>query len=334
MQLRTGFNHIFTKIYSVDKNVFLYYTFNIINMIKDKKMAVQKNKNQYMNKSMKSIVNIQEIMHYIILRKPAGYVDSIEKHDFWELVYLESGEGVIRADDKLIPVFPGDIYFHKPYEAHGINAPTTPIKAFFISFHSDSRFMKNFENLKFSLDNEQKAILYKSYDEARNIFQNVQNSEFPFALTGLLDESKLGGQQLFKMYLETLLITIGRKLQNEEKKEALSSTERAERLIFQKTVEKIGENLYGKTTIEELCDELNYSRTYLSIIFKKYSDMSIMKYYNLLKIKEAKRLMRDTGYSISTISDMLHFNNQYYFSKVFKKYENISPLEYKKSLDS
>ncbi len=287
-----------------------------------------------MNKSMKSIVNVQEIMHYIILRKPAGYIDGIEKHDFWELVYLESGEGVIRADDKSIPVFPGDIYFHKPYEAHGINSPTTPIKAFFISFHSDSRFMKNFENLKISLDNEQKALLYKTYDEARNIFENVQNSEFPFALTDLSAENKLGGQQLFKMYLETLLITIARKVQKGEKKGALNSSERAERLIFQKTVEKIGENLYGKTTIEELCDELNYSRTYLSTIFKKYSDVSIMKYYNLLKIKEAKRLMRDTNYSINTISDMLHFNNQYYFSKVFKKYEKISPLEYKKSLNT
>lgn len=297
-------------------------------------MTNQKNRNQYMNKSMKSVVNVQEIMHYIILRKPAGYVDGIEKHDFWELVYLESGEGVIRADDKSIPVFPGDIYFHKPYEAHGINSSTTPIKAFFISFHSDSRFMKNFENLKISLDNEQKALLYKTYDEARNIFENVQNSEFPFALTDLSEENKIGGQQLFKMYLETLLISIARKIQDKEKNGALNSTERAERLIFQKTVEKIGENLYGKTTIEELCEELNYSRTYLSTIFKKYSDVSIMKYYNLLKIKEAKRLMRDTNHSINAISDMLHFNNQYYFSKVFKKYEKMSPLEYKKSLNA
>ena len=54
-----------------------------------------------------------------------------------------------------------------------------------------------------------------------------------------------------------------------------------------------------------------------------------MNYYNSLKIKEAKKLIRDKGYSVSETARMLDFNNPYYFSKVFKQYEGISPSEYK-----
>ena len=52
-----------------------------------------------------------------------------------------------------------------------------------------------------------------------------------------------------------------------------------------------------------------------------------MNYYNSLKIKEAKKLLKAN--SVSDTAKALSFNNPYYFSKVFKKYEEISPSEYK-----
>ena len=52
-----------------------------------------------------------------------------------------------------------------------------------------------------------------------------------------------------------------------------------------------------------------------------------MNYYNLMKIKEAKKLLSKN--SVSEVSRLLSFNNPYYFSRVFKKYEGISPSEYK-----
>lgn len=73
-------------------------------------------------------------------------------------------------------------------------------------------------------------------------------------------------------------------------------------------------------------------KTYLSEIFKKYSDTSIMNYYNMQKIEQAKKLIDEDKYTLSQISDILKYNNQYYFSRVFKKYEGVSPSEYKRSI--
>lgn len=47
-----------------------------------------------------------------------------------------------------------------------------------------------------------------------------------------------------------------------------------------------------------------------------------------MKINEAKKMMADGSMKIYEISDKLGFESSFYFSKVFKKYEGISPKEY------
>ena len=67
-------------------------------------------------------------------------------------------------------------------------------------------------------------------------------------------------------------------------------------------------------------------------LFSLYRSGGIMKYYNYLKIKEAKRLIREGQYNMTQIADLLHFNSPQYFSKCFKTYTNMTPREYKASI--
>ena len=53
-----------------------------------------------------------------------------------------------------------------------------------------------------------------------------------------------------------------------------------------------------------------------------------MEYVNILKIAEAKKLIREKNNNFMQISNMLNFNNPHYFSKVFKKITGLSPREY------
>ena len=82
-------------------------------------------------------------------------------------------------------------------------------------------------------------------------------------------------------------------------------------------------------SIDEICQALNYSRTYISTLFKRHRKTTIISYYNMLKIKEAKKLLRQKKHSVFEVSEMLGFENQYYFSRVFKKYEGHAPSEYR-----
>ena len=91
----------------------------------------------------------------------------------------------------------------------------------------------------------------------------------------------------------------------------------------------IEENYYLYISIETLCKYVNYSRSYLSRLFKKEVNMTIPEYINSIRIQHAKMLIKDSQLSLREISLSVGFNDPYYFSKVFKRYTGVSPSEFR-----
>lgn len=294
-------------------------------------MIVRARSSTYINKGMETTLSVQKIVHFISTIIKEDFVDRKEEHDFWEIVYIESGEAIVSADSKEFHLLSGEAYFHKPGQAHSIKATNGAITVFFISFYSTSKFMAVFEELKISLSHEQKKLINKIYDEARNIFKRGTRNADPdaFVSKSLVENPPFGSQQLYKLYLEEFLLISAREAEKQKNIVTYDSRENLEKIILERIIEILSEKVYSSISMDELCATLNYSRTYLSNLFKSQRKTSIMNYYNMLKIKEAKKLIRDNGCSVSEVSRMLDFNNPYYFSKVFKRYEGISPSEYK-----
>lgn len=74
--------------------------------------------------------------------------------------------------------------------------------------------------------------------------------------------------------------------------------------------------------------ENNYD--YLNRIFHGYSGYSIQNYVNLTRIGKAKELIASTPYKFMEICCYVGIENQYYFSRLFKKYTGMSPTQYLK----
>jgi AraC-like DNA-binding protein len=62
--------------------------------------------------------------------------------------------------------------------------------------------------------------------------------------------------------------------------------------------------------------------------------MKLNDYINRQKIEEAKNLLAFSDRSLSEISSYLCFSSQSYFQNLFKKYEGITPLQYRQSARS
>ena len=90
-------------------------------------------------------------------------------------------------------------------------------------------------------------------------------------------------------------------------------------------------HLYGKFTMEELSRELSFGKTYISRYFIKTCGYTIIDYFNMMKINEAKRLIRESKYNFFEISERLMFANSHYFSTIFKKHTGMTPTQYKNS---
>ena len=110
------------------------------------------------------------------------------------------------------------------------------------------------------------------------------------------------------------------------------SKESMENHLVSQVIQIIEENTYNKISVDQICSKLNYSRTYLSKIFKTTSSYTILEYILRNKIREAKKLIREERYNFTQISDLLCFDNPHYFSTVFKKISNMTPTNYKNSV--
>lgn len=79
-----------------------------------------------------------------------------------------------------------------------------------------------------------------------------------------------------------------------------------------------------------LAELVHFSPEYVGKVFKKKMGISIHEYVNQYRIERAKILMETTEHRITEIALQVGFENMPYFSSTFKKYEGVSPAEYRK----
>lgn len=90
-------------------------------------------------------------------------------------------------------------------------------------------------------------------------------------------------------------------------------------------------NIQKDITIEELAKKFNYNNDHLSRLFKKHLGVSALKYINGMKILKAKEMLSLSEKNVKEISYLLGFKDEKYFMKLFKRYENLTPSEYRQA---
>lgn len=99
--------------------------------------------------------------------------------------------------------------------------------------------------------------------------------------------------------------------------------------ITKKAIRYISQNFSRNLTLDEVADHVHLNPAYFSTLFKQSTGSSFKEYLNMVRIEESKRLLSNTDYSIIDISLATGFEDQSYFSKVFKKYTGLTPKQYR-----
>ena len=101
--------------------------------------------------------------------------------------------------------------------------------------------------------------------------------------------------------------------------------------IIERVKTYIHKNYKEKITLQDIAKSVYLHPAYVSDLFKKTTGQNISDYIQNIRIKQAKKLIKDTPqYKIYKIAEQVGFVNEKYFSKVFKEIEGITPNEYRK----
>ena len=287
-------------------------------------------KSNYIKHKIANLINVTKIVtiHYYEFDK--NYCYDGESHDFWEMVYIDAGNVRIKANNREFFLKQGEVIFHKPNEFHTLKTDNeTAANVFVISFVCSSEAMNFFKRKTMTVPSKLKKNISTIIQEYSLTFNPMATKDIKLELK---ENPPIGGQQMIKTYLEQFLIMLIRSETESHDLRIFPSKESMENHLVSQVIQIIEENTYNKITVEHICSKLNYSRTYLSKIFKTTTGYTILEYILKNKIREAKKLIREERYNFTQNSDLLNFDNPHYFSTVFKKISNMTPSNYKNSV--
>jgi two-component system, response regulator YesN len=150
-------------------------------------------------------------------------------------------------------------------------------------------------------------MMHKSYEEARTAIEyDVENSKI--------------------VHFSDIESNIKHKEQFHDK---VNTVDREKIALFRSVEQYIKDHLNEELDLEKTAAKFNLSIYYFSRTFKDILRYNFSDYINMVRIKKAKELLEKDEISIKEICYSVGYSDPNYFSKVFKKYEGVSPSEYK-----
>ncbi len=167
---------------------------------------------------------------------------------------------------------------------------------------------------------ESRVVLISGYAEFAYAKEAVKHHAFDYLLKPIKEEE-------LKRVMESLLEKRG-EIPEKEEEESSPTYDK----MIDNVVSEIREHYMEDISLTSLATKYNVSMGRLSEMIKERLQVNFSDYIASLRIQRAKELLRDDSISIQEIAEIVGYNDYFYFTKVFKKVEGISPSKYRKEI--
>lgn len=241
-----------------------------------------------------------------------GHKQNFHYHNAYEIYFLISGQCEFFIQDKTFLIsqnsiifIPIDVIHRNTYNSKNCERIIINISEKYINPNLSTQIQKIFEKRVFVPDN----------------FEFIKS-----LITKIGNEYKKGDEistELIKAYLTELFSYF---IRNENNYVTITTSNPA----IERLVKYINANFNQSITLESSANILNLNISYLSRLFSKNTGFNFKEYLLTIRIKNAKNMLKNTNNSIKQIAYDCGFNDSNYFSKTFKKFTNLTPLQYRK----
>lgn len=255
-------------------------------------------------------------------------------HEELEFIYIQRGYVYITCEDKGITAKEGDIIFINQQKKHFISPANEDGFAFTsIIFHP--LFLLGLGHLEL----EQKYIAPLLDDASIKAIWFQPSNDIYSELQPLIhhiieinEKQDLGYEILTKAWLlQIWYFMYNNNLHPEEPKISKLNTQDEHRV--KQAILFIQDHFMESITLDDISSSIMVSKSECCRCFKRALNITPFEYLMKYRIMEStKRMHKRSTESISEIAGSVGFNNTSYFNKIFKKYMNCTPSEYKATI--
>ena len=234
-------------------------------------------------------------------------------HNHMELFYIVGGKGQFLIEDQLHPVNVSNLVIINPNVTHTeVSLNAQPLEYIVLGV-------------------EGIELVAGETSNGCSILDHFETMEVSSCLRNILREMELkntGYQDICQAYMEILLIRLMRNIDLAVSADPQMGTGNRQCAAVKRYIDI---HFKEALTLEQLADEAHMNKFYLSHAFKKEYGVSPINYMTSRRIEESKYLLAETDLSLSQIAQLLGFSSLSYFSQVFRRTQEISPMEYRQN---
>lgn len=280
------------------------------------------------SQELKPIIQIKAINSAYFYNFHKDFKGRPECHVPLELIYVDQGCQIVFEDNKKYRLEKGQAFLHRSLAIHSDHTDNVFTSVYIMSFTCDEGPFEILYDKVLTLDNENIYAL-------KEIFELIKKEDFDskspmFYLrnmkTTITNESMFGNANKIKNKLELFFIDLLDKQSSNETKEIKLS--KSTNLL----IAELKAQIYGKLDLNAISKKLYYTKSYLCRKFKQDTGKTIVQHFNEMKVDQAKFMLLNTNKSLQEISQELSFESVQYFNYIFKKYTNLSPKQWQKTV--
>ncbi|MDR6762079.1 YesN/AraC family two-component response regulator [Flavobacterium sp. 2755] len=259
----------------------------------------------------------------------SSYFDHIQRNNYFTIIIITSGEGVAKVDLCEYAFQENTLFAFYPYQPFMLASEGT-LTGISIQFHHD--FFCIYRHHKEIAAN---GILFNNIYQQPFILLDQNNKQTLMNIVReIVNELKVDAlrkDEVLVSYLKIFLVLATRIKLEQQSIENVNGNEK-QTLIIQNLRNAIEDNFRTKHSASDYADMLHVTPTVLARTAKNHFNMTLSDLITERIIVEAKRELYLTNKTVKEIAYELGYDDEYYFSRVFKGKTDISPQIYRDTI--
>lgn len=262
-----------------------------------------------------------------------------------EFIYVVKGSGSLRIEEKTYVMNPGDLLYIRPQRANEMFvSDDEPMHCFAVHFdyvflgesadfspygvYLDRKTDEASPDANWLLARPDAELIDMVIPERMTPVRVHQFFEAFRELNARFQDTRTNAQIGLKSSMLNLIGLIDQELTTEEG--IWIGHSHAD--VMLDAIHYMKQNYIGKINLPTLAARAMLSPKYFGTLFKQATGQSVAQYVLHLRLEEAKRLLRENTLTVEQIAERVGIGDLFYFSKLFKKAEGLSPKRYADSL--